>query len=348
VDDVADAAMTAPVDADALRRWLVANVDSLADGPMAIDVLAGGASNLTMAVRIGDREVVVRRPPVGHFLPTAHDMAREHRFISALRDTPVPVAKAYALCEDADVIGAPFYVMERLHGIVPHEPEPLAHLSAAQGRALSDRFVDVLVAIHGVDLASVGLDTVAKPTGYLERQVARWTDQWERSKAADAPVIDELAARLRRALPVSPPTAIVHGDYRLGNVMVDAHDPTRIVGVFDWEMATIGDPLADLGYTLLYWGTADRPPIHPSQRVADLPGFLTADGITERYAATTGLDVDGIAFYVVLAAFKLTIIGEGIRARARQTGADTSGHAGVPLADWALDLATRSGLPGLR
>lgn len=337
------------IDADALARWLAGNVEGVQHGPIALEVISGGASNLTIGVDISGRELVVRRPPVGAFLPSANDMSREYRYLSALRDTPVPVPTVFAFCDDAEVIGAPFYVMERLHGVVPHDVQAVAHLTADQGRALSERFVDVLQAIHAVDIDAVGLGDAAKRTGYLERQVTRWTDQWHRAKESDSPVIDELARRLAATLPQSPATTVVHGDYRLGNVMIgtapsEGGDPTQIVGVFDWEMATLGDPLADVGYTLLYWGTHDRPPIHPSQAIADRPGFLTADEVAKAYGADTSLD-----FYIALAAFKLAIIGEGNRARARRLGINvptspsgSSGEHGVnPLPGWALDLMTK-------
>jgi len=320
-------------DPQALRAWLLERVELLADitdEPIELDLISGGASNVTIGVRIGPRELVVRRPPVTAFLPTANDVGREYRFYAALDGTDIPTPHAFAFCDDVDVIGAPFYVMERLHGRVPHEASVLSNMTAAEGRALSERFVDVIAEIHAVDIDAVGLGEVARRDGYLERQVRRWTDQWHRAKAADDPTIDELARVLGASLPTSPPTTIVHGDYRLGNVMVAAADRTRIIGVFDWEMATLGDPLADLGYSLLYWGTTDRPVVHPSQACADLPGFLTPTELTDRYATITGRAVEEIPFYVVLAAFKLTIIAEGNRARMR--------HGATPEADIPADI----------
>ena len=333
-------------DPHALRAWLIEHVellDDVTDEPIELDLISGGASNVTIGVRLGRRDLVVRRPPVTAFLPTANDVSREYRFYAALDATDVPTPHVFAYCDDVDVIGAPFYVMERLHGRVPHEAGALSGMTATEGRALSERFVDVLAAIHAVDIDEVGLGDVARRDGYLERQVRRWIDQWQRAKEADDPRIDELARVLGASIPTSPPTTIVHGDYRLGNVMVDAADRTRIVGVFDWEMATLGDPLADLGYSLLYWGTVDRPYVHPSQACAELPGFLTATELTDRYATIAGRAVDDITFYVVLAAFKLTIIGEGNRARMRHAGVrapelPADMLEGPRLPDWALDL----------
>jgi aminoglycoside phosphotransferase (APT) family kinase protein len=330
-------------DLKALRAWIVDNVDGVGDAEIETELLSGGHSNVTIGVRIGDHELVVRRPPVTAFLPTANDVRREYRFYAALRDADIPTPRAFALCEDESVIGAPFYVMEWLHGVVPHETDALEGIAPDDAAALCRRFVDVLAAIHDVDYRAVGLGDVGKPTGYLERQVRRWTDQWHRAKVVDDPVIDELAVILAEHLPESPPSTIVHGDYRLGNVMLDAATRSDIVGVFDWEMATIGDPLADVGYTMLYWGTKDRPPIHPSQLCAELPGMFTAEQVAEEYALASGRPVENVVFYIVLAAFKLTIIGAGNAARARRAGADPpTTETRSLLAPWALELWNRS------
>lgn len=331
-----------PEDPSSLRRWLLANVPGVPDEPIELELLGGGASNVTIGVTMGERELVVRRPPVTAFLPTANDVGREYRFYSALRDTPVPTPDAHAFCDDPAVLGAPFYVMERLHGVVPHEPVLLEGLDEAGGRALCERYVEVLAAIHAVDVDAVGLADIGKPSGYLERQVRRWTDQWRRTKDADAlaadAAIDELAGQLGDHVPASPAATIVHGDYRLGNVMLDAATRTDVVGVFDWEMATIGDPLADVGYTLLYWGTGGgRPVVHPSQACADRPGFLAADELVTRYAEVSGRAVDHVTFYVVLAAFKLSIIGAGNIARMRSAGHEVPATSAIsPLGEWAL------------
>jgi aminoglycoside phosphotransferase (APT) family kinase protein len=331
------------LDENALRNWIGEHVDGVDDAPITTELISGGHSNVTIGVTIGEHELVVRRPPVTAFLPTANDVGREYRFYSALHDSAVPTPRAFAFCDDESVIGAPFYVMERLHGVVPHDADALGGITAADATALCERFVEVLAAIHAVDYTAVGLGDVGKPTGYLERQVRRWTDQWHRAKADDDPVIDELAVVLGNNIPESPAATIVHGDYRLGNVMLDAATRRDIVGVFDWEMATIGDPLADVGYTLLYWGTRDRPPIHPSQQCAERPGMFNAGELAQRYAIASGRAVDHVVFYIVLAAFKLTIIGAGNAARARRGGAEMPTATGSPpLAVWALDFWNRS------
>jgi aminoglycoside phosphotransferase (APT) family kinase protein len=333
-----------PEDPSSLRAWLLANVADLPDAPIELELISGGASNVTIGVTMGERELVVRRPPVTAFLPTANDVGREFRFYAALRDTPVPTPEALAFCDDVAVLGAPFYVMERLHGVVPHEAHLLEGLDPAEGRALCERYVEVLADIHAVDVDAVGLGDVGRPTGYLERQVRRWSDQWRRTKEADAlaadAAIDELAEVLGANLPTSPPSTIVHGDYRLGNVMLDTATRTEVVGVFDWEMATVGDPLADVGYTLLYWGTGDgRPVVHPSQACADRPGFFTAEELVSRYAERSGRAVEHVTFYVVLAAFKLSIIGAGNVARMRAAGHELpAAVATSPLGAWALEL----------
>jgi aminoglycoside phosphotransferase (APT) family kinase protein len=315
----------------ALGRWLSEHLG--VDGPLHHEVISGGASNLPIGVTVGATELVVRRPPVGAFLPSANDVSREFRYLSALRETEVPVPEVLGFCDDDAVIGAPFYVMRRLHGLVPHDAEVLAHLAPEEARAAGEDFVRVLRSIHAVDIDAVGLGDAAKRTGYLQRQVDRWTDQWHRSKEEDHPTIDALSSRLAASVPPSGPVTIVHGDYRLGNVMFDG---TRINGVFDWEMATIGDPLADVGYTLLWWGTPDRPPVHPSQAVADLPGMPSADEVCALY----GADPEVVRFHIVLAAFKLTIIGVGNRARMVRAGMEVPPMRDLPMADWALELLT--------
>jgi aminoglycoside phosphotransferase (APT) family kinase protein len=329
--------VSADFDTDRLQAWLRENL--AVDGePFAVEVISGGRSNLTLGVDAGGRRLVVRRPPIGHFLPTAHDMSREYRVYHALQGTGVPVPQAFGLCVDDYVVGAPFYVMERMEGIVPHGPADLAAADAASNSRTGAHFIEVLAAIHGVGLEAAGLGDFGKPTGYLERQLHRWTDQWERSKQSDEPAIDALAQHLRKTLPEQPATTLVHGDYRLGNVMLDGNDTGRIIAVFDWEMSTLGDPLSDLGYALLWWGTRDRVHIHPSQAVADLPGFPSAPELVDRYAATAAWDVTGIDWYVALAAFKLAVIHEGQRATRLRAGQPVDDAPGQPVAEWALDM----------
>lgn len=337
----------------ALREFLSSHVDGVADRPLHVDLIAGGRSNLTYLVGDGERRWVVRRPPLGHVLPTAHDMAREYRVLRALRDTDVPVPAALALCEDVDVIGAPFFVMEYVEGRVLRGADDIASLDERDSARCSRELVDVLVRIHAVDFNAVGLGDFGRPDGFLERQVRRWSEQWERSKTRELPSVDELARRLRNAVPASPPPTIVHGDYRLDNTLLDPDDAGCIVAVLDWEMATLGDPLADLGLFLLYWGEADAQVIATGQVILEQPGFFTTEEVIERYASASGRSVDNLDFYVALAAYKLAIIVEGIHARHLMgktlgEGFETMGDRVPSIIGRALERAGTSSVLALR
>jgi aminoglycoside phosphotransferase (APT) family kinase protein len=296
---------------------------------------------------------VLRRPPLGHVLPTAHDMAREHTVLAALASTDVPVPRTLAFCRDDAVNDAPFYVMEKVDGVILRTPAELARLSADDARRCSEGLIDVLVAIHAVDYRAVGLGEFGHPDGYVERQVRRWGEQWERSKANDIPAIDELARRLRAALPESPSPTIVHGDYRLDNTMLAADDVGKIIAVLDWEMATLGDPLSDLGLFLVYWGRdqSNLAGVDPSMGPAT--GFLSREEVAERYANASGRDVSQLDFYEMLASYKLAIILAGIHARylMGKTVGEGFEHIGVmveAIANSALDAGARSTIPALR
>jgi aminoglycoside phosphotransferase (APT) family kinase protein len=287
------------------------------DVPLEFSLISGGRSNLTYLVRGGNRTWVLRRPPLGHVLPTAHDMAREHRILSALADTDVPVARPIALCRDADVLGAPFYVMEHRAGIVVHEelPDGFATTDAERAR-IGAALATTLAKLHAVDWKAAGLGDFGKPDGYLTRQVERWGKQWEGNKTAPLPDVDESLRRLRAAVPTSPPATIVHGDFRIGNVALDPADPGRIVAVFDWEMATLGDPLADLGYLLMYWPQPGEAQVMGIPHVTADRGFATREELVRLYAERSGRDVAAADFYLVLAYTKLAVIAEGILKRA--------------------------------
>jgi len=345
------------VDAARVSAWFARALPGLG-APRRFELIAGGRSNLTYRVACEGGVCVLRRPPLGHVLATAHDMAREHRILAALADTDVPVARPLALCEDASVNGAPFYVMEHRPGVVVDErlPEGFA-AEPAQRRRMGLALMDVLARLHRLDWRALGLADFGRPDGYLERQVRRWAQQWERSKVADVPEIDALIARLRAALPSSPPAAVVHGDYRLGNVALDPADPGRIVAVFDWEMATLGDPLADLGYTLVYWGeeadTAEMRMPGRFQAVTAAPGFPTRAELVAEYALRSGRDAANVDFYRVLALYKLAVISEGIYARHLQgktvgKGFENLQRTSPALARQALALADASPDPALR
>ena len=325
------------------------------DAELEFSLLAGGRSNLTYLVRTRTspvRSFVLRRPPLGHVLPTAHDMVREYRVLSALAETNVPVPRTFALCEDPAVNGAPFYVMEYLPGIVIERELPGGFLQLPEERRrLSHALIDTLVCLHAVDVERVGLADFGRPAGYLERQVRRWSQQWERSKTRELPAIDELVRRLAASLPASPPPTLVHGDYRLGNLALDPADPGHVVAIFDWEMATLGDPLADLGYTLIYWGEEQDPPLlHPPgshQAVTAREGFLSRSELVSAYASASGRDVSAIDFYQVLALFKLAVITEGIHARFLMgktvgVGFEAVGAQVALLTERALEIAQNS------
>jgi aminoglycoside phosphotransferase (APT) family kinase protein len=305
-----------------------------------LDLVAGGRSNLTFIVSSSVGEVVLRRPPLSSVLPTAHDMRREHRVMTALGDTAVPVPRTLALCEDDAVIGSPFYVMQRVVGHVVRDELPAGFAASAADRmAIGHGLMDVLASLHEVDPAAVGLGDYGRPDGYLTRQVRRWTQQWEATRRDDEPAgpdLDRLAARLADELPVSPSGPIVHGDYRMDNVMLDPDVPGRIAAVLDWELSTLGDPLADLGLFYVYWQDADDHTalqaggLLPS--VTRMPGFPTRRDLLDRYAARTSRDLSALPWYVGFACFKLVVILAGVAAR---------GRAGAMIGDGFIEMAAR-------
>jgi len=345
------------IDLDALERYLPQHLPE-AEGPLEAELISGGKSNLTYLIKAPHAMLVLRRPPLGHVLPTAHDMKREYRVITALRDTDVPVPRSRLLCEDASIIGAPFYIMDYVRGVVVHEQLPPGYAERPEDRRrMCEAYVDTLAALHNVDYEKVGLADFGHPQGYLERQVRRWGEQWERSKTRELPEIDELKRRLAAALPESPAPTIVHGDYRLGNVMFDPVDPGRLVAVLDWEMSTLGDPLTDVGYMLMYWVEAGDPPERregmAQGAVSALPGFLTRQELLERYADKSGRTVGDVEFYLVFAFYKLAIIAEGIQARYLKGQTYGEGFGDYDqrirtLARLGLEAANRSRNPKLR
>jgi aminoglycoside phosphotransferase (APT) family kinase protein len=324
------------LDTERVSRFLRERVPA-ATGPLSFELISGGRSNLTYRVRCSERSFALRRPPLGHVIATAHDMAREFRVLSALADTDVPVPRPLALCEDASVNGAPFYVMEFCDGVVLQDHVPDGYLASAEdGRRVSRALVDTLVALHAIDWRAVGLEGFGRPEGYLERQVRRWAKQWESNRTAPLPEIEALLARLAAALPVSPAPTIVHGDYRLGNIALAKDDPGRIVAIFDWEMSTLGDPLSDLGYTLIYWVQAGEGSEVEATAVTARPGFYTRDEIVAAYAKASGRDVSAIDFYQVLALTKLAVISEGIYKRFTLGKTVGEGFEGLRRATGAL------------
>jgi aminoglycoside phosphotransferase (APT) family kinase protein len=327
------------LDLDALAGFLGEAVPGLAARPLSGSLIAGGKSNLTYRVTDGTRVFVVRRPPLGHVLETAHDMGREHRVITALRPTGVPVPEPIALCADPDVIGAPFYVMSFVEGDIHRTAGSLRALGPERTTAISKAGVATLAALHAVDPAAVGLADFGRPEGFVERQVRRWGKQLEASRSRDLPGIDTLYAALAARIPPEQPPAIVHGDYRIDNLVIGPDD--TVDAVLDWEMSTLGDPLTDLGLMRVYEelsavfpGIADAP---------SAPGFTRGADAVDAYVAAGGRPVDQVDFYVALAAFKLAVILEGIHLRHAQGmtaggGFDNIGDA-VPL---LIDLGHRA------
>ncbi|MFJ3767965.1 phosphotransferase family protein [Streptomyces sp. NPDC090082] len=300
------------LDPERLRRHLDRERPGLVSGPLEARLIEGGRSNLTYAVTDGAGRWVVRRPPLGHVLATAHDMRREHRVISALHTTDVPVPETVLLCEDESVLGAPFYVMEFVDGTPYRSARQLAPLGPERTRAAVLGLVDTLVDLHAVDPEAVGLGDFGRPEGFLDRQLRRWGKQLAASRGRELPGIEELHAALGRALPASPPPTVVHGDYRLDNVLVGTDD--RIRAVLDWEMSTLGDPLTDLGLLVMYSTPLDLPN-SPISTTATAPGHPSAAELAERYAARSGRDISALAWYTAFAWFKLAVILEGIHYR---------------------------------
>jgi aminoglycoside phosphotransferase (APT) family kinase protein len=302
------------VDPEALARYLDTALPDTAGQPLDVVRIRGGHSNETFFVTRGASKWVLRRPPRGPLLPTAHDVAREYRVLCGLIQTTVPVPRPVLHCADTSVLGAPFYLMERTQGDVIRETLPPAFASDVAARAaLGYELIDRLADLHAVDYAAVGLGDLGKPVGYLERQIRRWTGQLDASRNRPLPDLDAVTQWLADHLPESPPAAIVHGDYRLDNVMYASEAPARIIAILDWEMATLGDPLADLGYLLSFWMEPDDPTtaLEDSWRVTALPGFPTRAQLVARYAERTGRVMTHVPFYVALAIWKLAILLEG-------------------------------------
>ena len=325
------------LDLDRLHEWLVKAMPGVRTDLLRADVIAGGRSNLTYRLRAGEHMWILRRPPLGHVLATAHDMTREYRVMRALAGSAVPVPEVLASCDDPDVLGAPFYIMSYLEGSTYQRAYELSRLGSERVRRPSEGFVDVLADLHSIDYRDAGLQDFGRPEGYLGRQVSRWSKQMSASRSRDLPDADRLAAKLAEHIPSGGAIGIVHGDYRLDNVIVDETD--RAVGVIDWEMSTIGDLASDLGLTIVYMRLAQMVGEARAVVVADASaaeGFLSEDEVLEQYARRTGSDLEDFGFYIGLASYKLAGILEGIHYRYLQgqtvgSGFDTIGELVEPL-----------------
>ena len=315
------------IDRPSLEAWFARAVEG-AQPPLEFDRISGGRSNLTYGVTdAAGHRWALRRPPLGKRLASAHDMAREHRIIAALAPTDVPVAPAIALCEDESVNGAPFYVMDFVDGpILRTKAEAEESFAESERTAIGERVVDTLVAIHAVDPESVGLADLGRKEDYVARQLRRWHGQWEKSKTRELPVVDDVHRRLSERIPEQGPATIVHGDYRLDNLILSGTG--QIAAVVDWELCTLGDPLADVGMLLVYWSEPGDELMPLFDPPTTAPGFPKREDVRRRYAGLSGHDLDEIDFYIALACWKLAIILEGVFARyaAGQYGTSDEGY----------------------
>lgn len=334
---------------EAVTDWLAARVDGLRP-PLGFDVIEGGRSNLTYRVTDDrQRTLILRRPPLHGVLESAHDMGREHRIIAALRHTDVPVPATIGYEPDHAVTGAPFYAMELVPGIVVRDAETARTSLDAGARArAAESLVDVLVALHEVDPDDVGLGDLARREDYVARQLRRWRGQLAKARTRDLPLLDEVHDRLAADIPPQGPATIVHGDYRLDNLILSPGGDVR--AVLDWELTTLGDPMADLGQLMVYWSEAGDETIPLLSSPTTVEGFPSRREVAERYAAASGRDISELDFFVAFGRWKIAIILEGVYARF-SSGAygetDASfrrfGEVVLRLAESAADAATRAG-----
>lgn len=297
---------------ESLEAYLLANLPGAA-GSLVIEQFPRGFSNLTYLLRLGVRELVLRRPPLGANVKTAHDMQREYRILRALVDVYTKVPRPLLYCDDPAVIGAPFYVMARVPGVILRTQPPRGlTLGPELMRAMSESLVDTLVELHAVDYAAAGLGDLGRPEGYVARQVSGWIGRYQNARTDDLPDMETTAAWMVAHQPPDGGAALIHNDFKYDNLVLDPHDLTRVVAVLDWEMATVGDPLMDLGTTLAYWIEAGDAPELRMLGMTSYPGNLTRREIIDRYAARSGRDVSDILFYYVFGLFKVGVIGQQI------------------------------------
>ncbi|MBC3191871.1 phosphotransferase family protein [Pseudonocardia sp. C8] len=333
------------LDLTALDRFLRVHVDGYRGGVTA-ELVSGGRSNLTYRVTDGEHVWILRRPPLGTLTPSAHDMGREFRFVQALAGSGVPVAPAVALADDT-VLGVPFALTGFVDGVVLRTADDLAPYSDQQVRSIAFALVDTLAALHAVDARTEPVAALGRPTGYLRRQVDRWYAQWQRVRTRELADVDTLHAHLDRSCPAESDVAVVHGDYRIDNAILDPADPIRVRALVDWEMATLGDPLADLALHTAYGDPAFAPVLGGAAASTD-PRVPGPDDLVDRYVATSGRYPRDWAFHRGLAYFKIAVIAEGIHQRhlrgdTRGDGFTRVGEATAPLAAAGLDSIRRRG-----
>jgi aminoglycoside phosphotransferase (APT) family kinase protein len=335
------------LDLSRLRTYLNANAPHLS-GELTAELVTGGRSNLTYFVQAGSLQYVLRRPPLGHVLTTAHDMAREYRVITALAKSEVPVPDSLLLCEDESIIGAPFYLMSKVEGTVFRTKKSTALLSTVDAKKVSFELIETLALLHQVDPIDVGLENFGKVEGFLERQSVRWQKQLASSKSRDIRDIDELASQLSASIPTSKSNGVLHGDYRLDNCIINAD--MRLAGIVDWEMSTLGDCLSDVGLLVVYWdGIPGLPDSPVSGGISAELGFPGAAELLERYAIHTGGNLDRINWYVAFGFFKLAVILEGIHFRYSfgqtvGTGFEEIGNWVEPLVAAGMDALSKDGV----
>jgi aminoglycoside phosphotransferase (APT) family kinase protein len=308
------------LNATALERYLRSHFPDEA-GALELRQFPAGHSNLTYALQLGAKEFVLRRPPFGSKVKSAHDMSREFRVLSKLHSAYPPAPEVLLYCDDDSVIGAPFYVMQPVHGVILRRTLPRGlDFSAESARRLSEAFIDNLVRLHQVDYAAAGLAELGKPDGYLERQVRGWSERYHGSKTHEYPEVEQITAWMQQNMPRTAAVSLIHNDYKYDNVVLDSSDITRIVGVLDWEMCTIGDSLSDLGTALAYWVDKTDPEEAQKNRWGPTTeaGSFTRAEIVQHYAQKTGCDASQIAFYLVFARFKLAVIVQQIYFRYHQ------------------------------
>lgn len=302
-----------------LRPFLLEHLGH--SGPVSVEQFPSGHSNLTYLVRLGSREVVLRRPPFGSKVRTAHDMSREYRVLSKLHAAYPLAPKALLYCDDLSILNAPFYLMEPIRGAIVRRDPPLGMpFPPETARRLSEAFLDNLARLHSLDHAAIGLGDLGKPKGYLERQVRGWIERYHNSRTHHLPEVELISAWLTQRMPASHATALIHNDYKYDNVVLNPDDATKIVGVLDWEMCTLGDPLTDLGTALAYWADPQDPEEFREIRSAPttLPGTLSRAQLVERYAGITGRDPGDMVFYLAFARFKVAVIIQQIYYRYAQ------------------------------
>ena len=301
-----------PINEESITRWIQERTE--ADAPLRFELIAGGRSNMTYTVTdAAGRKFVLRRPPMGPLLPSAHDMAREHRLMHSLRDSAVPVPRMVGLCQDETVNGRDFFVMHFLDGVVVRDIDVGRSFSAEIRNRMCYELINTLCALHRVDIDAVGLGDLSRRGGYIERQLKRWSGQWEKSKTREIPLIDRVKDALVARLPEDAVTTIAHGDYRLSNCIMDPAG--SVAGVLDWELCTLGDPMADLAGLMGYWRRDGEPDPKGDAATTTLDGFLSQEELAGLYAEEMRVSLDDVAYYQAFASWRLACIGEGVYAR---------------------------------